>query len=406
MPVEPAARPVPPGTLVLQIGPFKTGTTAIQHAASRRRTELAARGVVYPGTGLNHRWGCSALVGFTWGWSSRDAVAAEPRHGRALLKEIDRAPRNARVWLSYERLAVLDTERARDLCRELGHPHVVVGLRPLRSLLASEWQQLVKSGRLPGDLDGWAHKTMDAAAAGSATARHFDHAALVERWAGIVGADAVTCVVVDPRHRENLPRAMEGLLGLPSGLLELPGTGQGHLDNRALTAAELALVSAVARDLRGRGMTHEAYGELIAGGMIPRLLDRRPDPSELRIGLGPEAAARAAELDRAAAERVGAGGVRVLGGLDWYAGDGDRLPATGEAPAALPDLVPLEIASAAVLGSADRLRTLHTQQARTPLWRIARRRLGRRLRRLLGRLQAARRRVTRRSLPASQPGTG
>mgnify|MGYP000885593637 CR=1 FL=1 len=149
-------RPVPAGTRVLQSGPFKARTTAIQHAASGRRAELAARGVVYPGTGLNHRWGCSALAGFRWGWTKAEAEMAGPAHGEALLREIGLAPGNARIWISYERLAVLDEAAARQLCEQVGgRVHVVVGLRPLRSLLASEWQQMIKSGRRPGALDEW-----------------------------------------------------------------------------------------------------------------------------------------------------------------------------------------------------------------------------------------------------------
>lgn len=150
---------------------------------------------------------------------------AGPVHGEALLREIGLAPRNARIWISYERLAVLDEAAARHLCEQVGgRLHVLMGLRPLRSLLASEWQQMIKSGRRPGALDEWAQRALDAIGEGTA-ARHLDHAALVERWAAVVGADAVTCIVLDPEHPEILPRAMERLLGLPGGLLDPPANG-------------------------------------------------------------------------------------------------------------------------------------------------------------------------------------
>ncbi len=373
--------PVPAGSRVLQIGPFKTGTTAIQHAASSRRTELAAHGVVYPGTGLNHRWGCSALVGFTWGWTRAEAEAAAPKHGRTLLEEISRAPKDARIWLSYERLAVLEEDRARALCDLIGGPlHVVIGLRPLRSLLPSEWQQLIKSGRRPGELEEWAQHCLTAVDDGRARARHLDHAGLVERWAGIVGADSVTCIAVDPQTPDALPRATEALFGLPEGLLAPPATGVQR--NRALTAAELALVAAVARELRDRGLTREDYLELVGRGVIPQLLARHPDPTEARVRLGEGAAARAHELDQRSAERVRRAGVRVIGDLDRYAGTTtDGRPRSTPEPIDVPDLVPVDIAAAAVLGVAEQLQAARSRSVAATAMRSVRGSLRRRVRR-------------------------
>lgn len=357
-----AVRPVPAGTRVLQIGPFKTGTTAIQHAASARRAELATRGVVYPGTGLNHRWGCSALVGFQWGWTQAEAETAGPSHGQALLREIRQAPRNARIWISYERLAVLDEAAARRLCEQVGgRVHVVVGLRPLRSLLASEWQQMIKSGRRPGALDEWALRTLDTIGDGT-TARHLDHAGLVERWVGVVGADAVTCIVLDPEHPQALPRALEGLFGLPGGTLDPPASGARA--NRSLTAAELELVGAVAHELREAGLSRADYMELVGRGMIPRLLERQPGPDEARIRLGTELAALAREVDRTAAGRVRESGVRVVGDLEQYAESGsDAAPQVVADPSLASGLVPVEVAVAALLGAAERLRAAREDPA-------------------------------------------
>ena len=41
--------PVPPGSLLLHIGPQKTGSTAIQHSMHEARARLAAHGVRYLG---------------------------------------------------------------------------------------------------------------------------------------------------------------------------------------------------------------------------------------------------------------------------------------------------------------------------------------------------------------------
>lgn len=343
--------PLDVGTRLLQIGPFKTGTTAIQHAASAQRDALASHGVIYPGAGLNHRWGCSALVGFTWGWTRADSSQADPEQGEALLREIEGSPPGSRVWLSYERLAVLDTARATALCEKIGGPvHVLVGLRPLQSLLPSEWQQLIRSGRRPGNLDAWALRCLDGVRKGLPSVRHLDHAGLVERWAKVVGPEAVTCVIVDRAARDVLPRTVERLLNLPDGMLQPPD--EGHQSNRSLTAPELALMSAVADALREGGISHREYQAFVGRGIVRRLQEREPSPEEPRIRLGADAAERARLADAAAVERVRQAGVRVVGDLDAYG----RSPIRADGSEfLLPDEIPVDVAVAAVLGLTDRL---------------------------------------------------
>ncbi|MGC3994332.1 MAG: hypothetical protein QM779_09540 [Propionicimonas sp.] len=371
---EPAAvEPLAPGTRLLQVGPFKTGTTAIQHVASARRELLAAHGVVYPGRGLNHRWGLAALTGLTWGWARTDATGAPPRHGSELLRELGAASRHARLWLSYERLAVLDDDVATALCERIGGPvHVLVGLRPLRSLLPSEWQQLVKSGRRPGALDDWAGAAMDGIATGSSRFRHLDHLGLVDRWARVVGAGAVTCVVTDPARPEETPQALEALLGLPSGLLQPPTNLGGHRSNRSLTAAEVALLAAVARELRDRGATQADYQEVVGRGVVARLLARRPSATEARMGLGPRAAERARGIDQDVAGRLAGLGVHVRGDLAWYGGASSTGVEAGPRVADLPDSVPLEVAVAAVLGAAESALRVRNAGARVLARRLLR----------------------------------
>lgn len=345
---------VPPGTRLVQIGPFKTGTTAIQHAAASRREDLARLGVVYPGTGLNHRWGCSALVGLTWGWTRADAGSAQPWHGWELQREVRSAPAQARVWISYERLAVLDATQAHRLCDRIGGPvHILIGLRPLRSLLPSEWQQLVKSGRQPGDLDAWARHTLGEVAAGRPRARHLDHGGLVERWAQLVGADSVTCIVLEAADRELLPRSIEALLGLPTGFL-VPPDHDGERSNRSLTASEVALVGAVARSLRDSGLSQREYHSLITRGVTRRILARAPRPDEPRVQLGADVSAAAAEADRTAAGRVRRAAVRVVGDLAEFTAAPKASGNLVGTTLGVGGTIPLAAAVEAVLGAAER----------------------------------------------------
>ncbi|MCB0911060.1 MAG: hypothetical protein KDB60_05510 [Propionibacteriaceae bacterium] len=353
MAAQGSVEPVTTGTCLLHIGPYKSGSTAIQRAAAGRRAELAAHDVAYPGSGINHRWGFSALSGFTWGWSGADARRAPDDLGTDLLAEVARARTTARVWLSYERLCVLEEAAARELCDRIGAPvHVVIGLRPLRSLLPSEWQQLVKNGRRTGALDHWAHRKLRAVTTGGPKAGHLDHARLVERWAGVLGVDAVSCIALDSRRHDVLTDAFEALLGLPGGLLAPAAENRHHL-NRSLTASEAAVVAAVAERLRGSGIGHSDYQRIVSQGVIRSLRSREPATGEPRLRLSPVTWARAATVDREAAARIADLGVRVFGDLGVYSGERDVPPGAAAPVEVVEDPVPLAVAVAAALGAAE-----------------------------------------------------
>ena len=64
---------VAPGSILLHIGPHKTGTTALQSGAASRRPQLAAEGVTYPlHKGKDHHSAAAmAAGGRKWGWVDR-----------------------------------------------------------------------------------------------------------------------------------------------------------------------------------------------------------------------------------------------------------------------------------------------------------------------------------------------
>src|SRR5690625_1076722 len=76
---------LPPGTRALYIGPPKSGTTALQAAASAARDELYTHGVVYPGSGESHHREIYAFMG------RRDRRGKSTR-GRMTRQDIGRAP--------------------------------------------------------------------------------------------------------------------------------------------------------------------------------------------------------------------------------------------------------------------------------------------------------------------------
>lgn len=127
--------------------------------------------------------------------------------------------------------------------------------------------------------------------------------------------------------------------------------------------------------------------ELVGRGMIPRLLERRPGPDEARIRLGEAAAARAREIDRAAAGRVREG---HQAGRPGRLRDQPRVQAIPRVPIRIADHpdARVEVAVAAVLGAAEQLKTARAQPVPTAAVRGVRSGLADRLRRRAARIIA------------------
>src|SRR5690625_6715944 len=101
---------LPPGTRALYIGPPKSGTTALQAAASAARDELYTHGVVYPGSGESHHREIYAFMGrrdrrgkLTRGRMTRQDIgrAPAPSEWAVLMEEISAVP-SLRVLNSHE----------------------------------------------------------------------------------------------------------------------------------------------------------------------------------------------------------------------------------------------------------------------------------------------------------------
>ena len=90
---------VAPGSILLHIGPHKTGTTALQSGAASRRPQLAAEGVTYPlHKGKDHHSAAAmAAGGRKWGWVDRGGHYVPEERWTSLVEEVhakfdDRAP--------------------------------------------------------------------------------------------------------------------------------------------------------------------------------------------------------------------------------------------------------------------------------------------------------------------------
>ena len=310
---DPADLTLPEGTRLVHIGPPKTGTTSLQGAFHRARGSLLDQGVRYAGRARHSRYAVYAAL-------RRPAyrhLAAPPPPARwqALVEEIEQAP-EARVILSSEILTDGDLAAVERVVRDLDprRVHVVVTLRPLARILASQWQQEVRGGQRAA-YDRWLADVFEGR---SRTARHFwhrhRHDRLIARWADQVGTDRVTVVVVDDRDHGMILRAFEGLLGLREGTLVEERDGA----NRSMSFPEVEAVRAfnvVAHALPvGPALRHRLSRLVRRLAVLPDA-----DPREPRLETPQWANDRAVEVASEMVAAIAASGVRVIGDLESLA---------------------------------------------------------------------------------------
>ncbi len=329
---------VPAGARVLHIGPPKTGTTALQGAFWLARDALPRQGVRYPGRSRHPARPMFAVT------RRNPPGASEPPPAKvwdAFLADVRQDP-GARVMVSSEGFAYASEEAITRVVSDLGPDRiqVVVTLRPLGRLLASEWQQQVQGGmRLA--FEAWLEALFDDPAAAHSRSfwhRH-RHDRLVARWAAAAGAERVTVLVVDERDHGKLYRDMEALLGLQAGTL-VPGS---TLPNRSLTLEEISALRALREVFAAEGRTAAEFDRLVRLQAGPHLKRRVPGPDEHRIETPAWALERAAAVAAEMVPALAASGVRWWGDLDGLA---------APAPAGAPDHVTSDVPVPAHVGAA------------------------------------------------------
>ena len=304
---------LPAGARLLHIGPQKTGTTSVQAAMHRRRDELLAHGVVYPGKGTRPRGQVYALIG------TPDGSPAPPRHKwDRLVAEVEAAG-DHRVCVSTEDLGRIELDLARQVVAGLGGPrvHVVAAARALDSLLPSQWQQRVRMRRTALSFEEWL-RTVLGPDPDHPEARNFwmphDVGALVARWTEAVGSgERLTLVISDRARPDLLPRTFEAMLGLPAGLLDLP---EGETRNQSLGIGRTELIRQVTATVERHDWPLPPTHPLVVG-LTNALKSSAPWPDEEPLPTVPAwAAQQVAELGEQRAEAVRGAGVRVVGDPD------------------------------------------------------------------------------------------
>jgi hypothetical protein len=338
---------IPPGGVLVHVGPFKTGTTAIQGALQDARERLPEHGVLYPGTARRVARPGWAVLGRKQ--RGRDPVPIE--EWEELAAEV-RAADSMRVCISTEDFGSASPEQAARIVEDLGgdRVHVVAVARRLDKLLPSQWQERVKShdrrtydewlrAVLGHDHEHFSYKNFWAS---------HDLAHTYDRWTATVGPDRFRLIISndDP---EQLPRVFEKLLALPEGTLALP-----PYRNQSLSMNQIVLVRRLNEVFEDRGWPDELYFPMLQRGLMQALITGEGSDLEERIPRLPGwAQERVAEITEAKIAQFRERGVAVVGDLDDL-----RPPAptsSDDEPAEYhePDLLAVESAVLAVTGAVE-----------------------------------------------------
>lgn len=340
---------LPEGSVLLHIGPYKTGSTALQGALFAARGEFAAHGVHYPGS-----WRRAAQEGWSvLRWSPRGRPAPRPRaFWESFAADVrSRAEAGLRVCVSTEDFAPASAARASEIVSDLGgdRVHVVAVARRLDRLLPSAWQERVK-GFDRRTYDAWLREVLGdrPAPARKAFWRSQDLLRTIDHWVPAVTPDRFLVIPTDDSDRSLLLRLFEALLGLPAGMLVVPET-----TNSSLSANSCELLRRVNERFEAEGWSDELYNATIFRGAIQEMAGAgRPDLDAPIPPLPGWARELAADRSERRATRLLASGVRLLGRPETLLVP--RSDPDGVAPGAtepIPERLSLDQAAAAVIGA-------------------------------------------------------
>lgn len=336
-------RTLPPGSVLVHIGPFKTGTTALQASLAGQRSDLLEHGVLYPGTGRRQAREVFALLGVSLP-GMREPV---PEDWDALVEEVRHA-QVPRVVLSSEDFASVDPAQATRAVRDLGGDavHVLVVARNLRQLLPSAWQERVKSVVETHSYDEFLHEVLAERPEGQTARtfwRHHQLRHLLGVWTSAVPPERITVVVADESDRGQLRSVCEELLGLPPGLLN-----EGEFANTSLTWDRVELYRALNLRQQSGRWDDRRHWRLVHGALLGGLVSVPRAGEESSIPpLSRWAATRVAELSEERVRELADSGVQVVGDpsrlLAPPLGDEVEIPAP-------PKRVPIDAAVAGLEG--------------------------------------------------------
>lgn len=323
----------PDGTRLLHIGPHKTGTTSVQRAFWDSRELLPEHGVLWAG-GLAHPM--SAAMAAAGNQLATGEQGSGDERWTELAAEV-RASTARMTVVSSEFFSDAPQERVAQIVAALGadQTRVVITLRPVTRILASQWQQYMQNQPMvkyignPG-YEGWLDLVLNhpnqREVSPSFWRRH-RHDRLVEKWAEAIGPERLVVVVVDDARPRDVLTSFEQLTGLPVGLLQ-PREASA---NRSLTLPEVTMLRAFNAGWMERQWSAADYTRYVRFGAVRELMSRTPAPGEPPIRTPSWAVERANEIGAEMIANIERTGVRVDGDLALLASAEPR--SVGDNPA-------------------------------------------------------------------------
>ena len=340
--------PIPEGSVLLHIGPQKTGSTAIQESLHNAREQLAELGVFYPGP---YRRPIEA------GWAVLGLGAPlgrpEPRIETwdALIEGLHASTLPRRI-LSNEDLSRGSDAVVERIVRDVGADDIqlLYVARRYDQLLPSHWQERLKARMtlsfedflrtvLEGEPTTWEWRLMWEC--------QFPDQVLAS-WGRFVPPERTTVIVLEGGDHDALPRAFEQLLDLPAGLLVPPDV----VANRSYTFPEAEALRRINRLAAQEKWPDRRYLDLVRRGVAKHWTNSpRPEGAARIPGLPAWALDRVDDLADRQADALLASGCRLIGSPDSLRTRDRVTPYDG--PMELAD-VPLDLLEEAVGSLADR----------------------------------------------------
>ena len=283
-----------PRRLILHIGYYKTGTTALQDNLSHLRTELARQGVLYPlagrplrrnpshsavsfqelhraGSHLPHYYSTSTeFADYQSGnaLSARDAVVAEIDASHA-----DTVIVSSEEFIRFGSNQGVPAEQTKDLIRTLRADHltVVCYVRRPDRYLESWYNQLVKMGLPVARLSASMMRPPGPRHPYYGTP-HTDYDRMIEYWASQVGCDELIVRDYDHLHNGTIFDDFSAAVGLPSvdDVDTPPARPNLRIDNNFI---EYARVWSLFQPRENQGRLHRVLERMAEEPNLPRRFD-------------------------------------------------------------------------------------------------------------------------------------
>jgi hypothetical protein len=339
---------LPPSSILVHIGPFKTGSSALQMALHSRRSDLLEHGLLYPGTEYRHVRPIAAVMGR----GPRGVPDVPEQEWQDLLEEIERvaAPRTI---LSNEGLSTAGPRMIERIVGDLGaeRVHVVRVERRLDRLLPSAWQERIKSSNETRAYPEFLDDSLGADPATAQGKRASFWAAhslekFLDRWCAVLPDDRIHVVVSDDRNPLATTAVFERLLGLPPGMLD-----PTQRPNTSLSWERVELCRRLNELFDERGWPDRLRRRLLQQAVVGGLRDAPVGDHDTRIPpVSGQRLARTAELSDRRIGLLSTTGVDVIG-------DPELTRVTYDPGAPVPDdpELPTTIAIAPVVAAIEHL---------------------------------------------------